>query len=75
MSKGVSPIDGKTAEWITRRVLLEARNSVVAAIGAGEWMRLTKTEKADICREVTRGLNDTEMIKALLSDETDRRHP
>lgn len=74
MSGDVRSIDGKTAEWITRRVLLEARNSVIAAIGGGEWMRLSTTEKADICREVTTALSDMEMIKSLLSDEADCRH-
>ncbi|MBI4950036.1 MAG: hypothetical protein HY955_07830 [Deltaproteobacteria bacterium] len=74
MSGGVRSIDDKTAEWITRRVLLEARNSVIAAIGAGEWMRLLMTEKAEICREATTGLSDMEAIKALLSDEADCRH-
>lgn len=65
-------LDDKTAEGITRRVFLEARNAVIAAVGAGEWKRLSNTEKADICREVTRGLDDRDRLKALLSDETDR---
>ncbi len=53
---------------------MRARNSVIAVIGAGEWKRLSKTEKADIRREVTRGLDDMKRLAALLSDETDRCH-
>lgn len=68
MSRDGCLIDDKTAEGIARRIFLEARNSVIAVIGAGEWKRLSKTEKADICREVTRGLDDMERLAALLSD-------
>lgn len=68
-------IDGRAIEGIARHVFIEARNIVIETLGAGEWNRLSMAEKASICREAARGLDDIERLEALLSDETEPESP
>lgn len=63
----------ETSDKIARRVLLEARNSIIEAMGAGEWNRLTTKEKAYVCRKAARCLYDMERFLEFMSDETDER--
>lgn len=66
-------MDAEAPDKIARRVLLEARNSIIDAMGAGEWNRLTTREKAYVCRKAARCLHDMERVLELMSDETDER--
>jgi len=62
-------MDFPTAFRITSLIWEEARSSILEAVDAQEWQKLTLSDKALVCQEVVKNLLDRERLSALLAGE------